>query len=506
MKVNPLYYIDYLLDRVTMYRLVLYVLLGFIVILSFSSFLSLIPYSFVTIYLSTAFLIGVCWIANTIFSLVWDVPANTESFLILVLIISPAKTVNEFIFLAWAGILSQASKYLLAWNRKHFFNPAAIAVVITAVTLGESASWWVGTASMVPFVMLGGFLIMRKLHFEDLVFSFVFVSTILTLSLSVIRGSDVMTSVIQLVTRSPLFFFAGIMLTEPLTLPPTKSLQALYGGLVGVLFLPQIHLGTVYSTPELALVVGNIFSYIVSPKEKLLVTLREKIHVAPDIVDFVFALPKKYAFTPGQYMEWTLPHDAVDSRGNRRFFTIASSPTEDTMRLGVKFYDNGSSYKKAMALITNETKLLAGSLSGSFTLPKDKMKKLVFISGGIGVTPFRSMIKYLVDMNEKRDIVHFFANKFPEDVVYKEVFDTAESTLGIRTIYTITDTQKQYELWSGHIGRVDGAMIQTEVPDFKERTFYLSGPHGMVTGYVAVLKGMGVTASHIVTDFFPGLV
>jgi ferredoxin-NADP reductase len=86
------------------------------------------------------------------------------------------------------------------------------------------------------------------------------------------------------------------------------------------------------------------------------------------------------------------------------------------------------------------------------------------------------------------------------------VFDTAESTLGIRTIYTITDTQKQYELWSGHIGRVDGAMIQTEVPDFKERTFYLSGPHGMVTGYVAVLKGMGVTASHIVTDFFPGLV
>lgn len=510
MKLNPLYYIDYLLDRVTMYRLVLYILIILLVIASYYSVISLIPYSFVSILGSTFFLIGVCYLTNSIFAKVFEVPANSESFLItaliLALIVSPAHSLDGVVFLGWVGILSMASKYILAYKRKHIFNPAAIAVVITALTLGETASWWVGTVSMVPFVAIGGFLVVRKLHYEDLLVSFFFMTCCMLLLRTILMGSDPLNTARVLFLQTPLLFFAGIMLTEPLTLPPTKKLQVVSGGIIGILISPLIHIGNFYLTPEIALVVGNIFAYLVSPKEKLLLTLKEKIQIAPDITDFVFSLSKPYNYTPGQYMEWTLPHTHVDSRGNRRYFTLASSPTEDTIRLGIKFYEHGSSYKEALKNVDTNVKLLAGSLAGSFTLPKDKTKKLVFISGGIGVTPFRSMIKYLVDMHEKRDIVHFFANKFPEDVVYKDVFDAAEQTLGIRTIYTITDTKQHYALWTGHTGRIDSAIIQLEVPDWKERTYYLSGPHVMVTAYKDVLVKMGVSSTQIITDFFPGLV
>src|SRR5206468_2445876 len=80
-----------------------------------------------------------------------------------------------------------------------------------------------------------------------------------------------------LVFHSCLLFFAFIMLTEPLTTPPTKRLQIMYGALVGFLFVPQIHIGNIYSTPELALIIGNIYSYIVSPKTKLLLHLQQRL-------------------------------------------------------------------------------------------------------------------------------------------------------------------------------------------------------------------------------------
>src|SRR5262249_39273116 len=135
----------------------------------------------------------------------------------------------------------------------------------------------------------------------------------------------------QLLIESPLFFIAAIMLTEPLTAPPTRDLKRIYAVIVGFLVIPQIHLGSLYSTPELALVAGNVFSYVVSPKERLVLRLVKRGKLARDVVDFAFRPSQKLAFAPGQYMEFTLGHPNPDSRGNRRYFTIASSPTEDVL-------------------------------------------------------------------------------------------------------------------------------------------------------------------------------
>ncbi|TIP56005.1 MAG: hypothetical protein E5X68_35440, partial [Mesorhizobium sp.] len=89
-----------------------------------------------------------------------------------------------------------------------------------------------------------------------------------------------------------------------------------------------------YFTPELALLTGNLFAYAVSPKGRFVLTLERIEQTAVDTYDFVFKSQRKLAFQAGQYLEWTLGLDRPDNRGNRRYFTVASSPTEQSVRLG----------------------------------------------------------------------------------------------------------------------------------------------------------------------------
>src|SRR5947209_3459771 len=238
-------YIDYFLDRVTMYRLVLYVLIGLIAIAAVLSYFILLPFSPLALLLSTLFLVIICWAANWILASIFAVPTNVESVyitaLILALIIDPVKSPGDLQLLGWAAILAMSSKYILALNNKHFFNPAAIAVVITSFALGESASWWVGTAGMLPAVLLGGVLLVRKLRQGEMVVLFVTASLVTVCVASLVQELSVLRELQQLLVASPLFFFAAIMLTEPLTTPPTQNLKCIYGLLTGILFIPLIH-------------------------------------------------------------------------------------------------------------------------------------------------------------------------------------------------------------------------------------------------------------------------
>ena len=505
-------FVDDFLNKITMYRLVLYYLIGLLAAALLLSLFGILPYSPVGLVYSVFFITLLCWIVNVVSAWIFNVPTNVESVyitaLILALIITPIKTLDAqyFGFVAWAAIWSQTSKYILALHRKHIFNPVAFAVALTALTINQSASWWVGTAWMLPFVLVGGFLTVRKIRRFDLVFSFFVVALITILGLDLARGLGLVSSLQKVLVDSPLFFFAFVMLTEPLTTPPTKGLQAVYGGLVGLLFAPQVHVLSLYSTPELALLAGNVFSYLASPKKKLLLTLKEKVRLGPGIFDFVFATDTGMKFRAGQYLEWTLEHDKPDNRGNRRYFTIASAPTEQEIIMGVKFYDPPSSYKKSMLAMQPGEKILAGQLAGDFTLPKNPKEKSVFIAGGIGITPFRSMVKYLLDTNQTRDIVLFYSNRTASEAVYTDIFDQAVEKLGLRAVYTLTDKSQVPNGWQGNVGPINAELIAAEVPDFKQRRFYLSGPHAMVTAYENALLSMGVAQNKIKTDFFPGFV
>lgn len=489
-----------------MYRLLLYYLLFLIAAgmgLGFFGLLQINPW---LLLLSTITLVIICWLVNLLFASVFEAPTNVESLyisaFILALIITPVFSFSGIMFLVWASIWAMASKFIFAINKKHVFNPVAFAVVLTAFVLGESASWWVGTLYMAPFVIIGGLMIVRKIRRFDLVLSFLITSLAIILLIAFFRGNNLLTTANNVVFGTPLLFFAFVMLTEPLTTPPTRLLRILYGAIVGFLFTPLVQIGSVYFTPEIALLVGNIFSYLVSSKEKLVLKLKEKVQIGTDAYDFIFEDPEKFYFHPGQYMEWTLPMKSTDSRGNRRYFTLSSSPTEEDIRIGVKFNENSSAFKKQLKNLKEGDVMVASQLSGEFTLPHDHTKKLVFIAGGIGITPFRSMLKYLVDRKEKRDITLFYSCRNFSDVAYQKVFDEAQKELGIKVICTITDATPSN--WKGKTGYVDEKMIKTEVPDYKERMFYLSGPHSMVTAFEETLKKMGVKDTHIIIDYFPG--
>ncbi|MEP7358469.1 MAG: RnfABCDGE type electron transport complex subunit D, partial [Anaerolineales bacterium] len=309
--------LDGLLNRVTMYRLALYYLIGLLGVALVLSAAGVVESGPLELLASVAWLVIVCGAANWLFARAFDVPANAESAyisaLILALILDPIRSPGDLWFLGWAAVLAMGSKYIVALNRKHLFNPVALAVAVTYFTLNRPASWWVGAPAMLPFVALGGLLVVRKLGRFDLVLSFVLAALAAVAGLSLLAGQPVGTALQQTLLSSPLLFVASIILTEPLTTPPTRRLRVVYGLLVGALSAPQIHLGGFYMTPELAILAGNVYAYIVSPKARLILQLKEKVKLAPDVYDFIFAPARPMAFAPGQYMEWTLGHRGADS-------------------------------------------------------------------------------------------------------------------------------------------------------------------------------------------------
>ena len=455
--------IDNVLNRVTMYRLVLYYLIFLVAAAVALSFFGFLPFQPINLLFSLSVLVSVCWIANRTLAKLFNVPANAESLyitaFILALIITPQPPTRYFAagsaFVVWAGVWAMASKYFFAIRRKHIFNPAAFAVALAAFTLNQAASWWVGTAAMLPFVLFGGLLVARKIARFDLVLSFLAAACAVTLGPSLAKGAGVLSSAGQFFADTPILFFAFVMLTEPLTSPPARTPRILYGAMVGLLFAPFLHFGKVYSTPELALLAGNVISYVMSPKARYLLKLKAKTFLADGIYDFRFTADRRLRFQPGQYLEWTLRHSRPDSRGNRRYFTIASSASEPEVRLGVKFYPDASSFKRSLLAMKPGDEIVASQLAGEFVLPKDKRAKLVFMAGGIGITPFRSMIRDLLDHDERRPIAVFYSNRTAPEIVYTEVLEEARNRLGIETVYTLTDTNGVPPDWQGGTGRVD---------------------------------------------------
>jgi glycine betaine catabolism B len=487
--------LDNFLNSITMYRLVLYYLIFLLFVAFVLSVFGLMSFSAISLGVSIIILVSISWVTNIIFARIYNVGTNVESVyitaLILALIITPAISLKSIEFIGLSALLAIASKYLINIKGKHIFNPAAIGVVLAGFIFNMYASWWIGTAILFPFT-LAGIIIVKKIRRFDMVFYFFIFSLISILLLSFIHGNTNPFLIIKnIFIDSPILFFAFIMFTEPLTTPPSSVLQNIYAVIVGILFAP-LKLGVIYTTPEIALSIGNVFSYLVSPKEKLILKLTEKNKLTSSIYEYIFENKEKLKFTAGQYMEWTLPHASSDSRGVRRYFTLASSPTEDDIKLGIRFEKDvkGSSFKNKLLTLKIGDEIVASQLAGDFTLPKNASQKLVFIAGGIGITPFRSIIKYLKDTNQKRDIILIYSDKNKNEMVYKEIFDHSP----IKVLYW--ETQKE--------GYLTKEFITKNIPDFQKRIFYLSGPQNLVKSIESVLFTLKVPKSTVKLDYFPG--
>src|SRR3989344_2088007 len=176
-------FVDNFLNSITMYRLAMYALFGMALFALIFSFLGLIDFTPAELMLSAV-------------------------------ILTPAMDLNGAGILALAGIIAMASKYLIAPFRRHIFNPAAFgAAAIFLLDLG-GASWWVGTSAMFPAILITGFLIVRKIRRFDL-----FLSFFATLLVSAFYFFG---AFMEAILSWPAIFFGTIMLTEPITTPPTK--------------------------------------------------------------------------------------------------------------------------------------------------------------------------------------------------------------------------------------------------------------------------------------------
>ncbi len=505
--------IDRFLNATTMYRLVLYGLALLAAVSVVFGFFELLPFSGLVLVGSSVVFVSACVGINTLLAKLYRVPANFESSivtgLILFLLIAPPIQGNELVpFLGtalFASAIAMASKYVLAFHKRHVVNPAAFAALVLGFVGSPNVTWWIGSRPLIPVVAIIGLLIVKKIRKFTLVGSFLCAWVVATAAVSALGGFEIMESVTLGLVSGPVIFFATIMLTEPLTSPATQSMRSVFGALVGVLFAAQFHIGPLFSTPELALVIGNLFAYVVSRnRRRLTLRLIEKRELASEIFEFAFEPDARLAFQAGQYIEWTLPHPNPDSRGIRRYFTIASSPKEHVMRFGVRIGQSVSSFKTSLRSLPIGGVAYASHLMGDFILPKDTNQKLLFIAGGIGITPFRSMIQYLMDIGEKRDIVLLYACASSKDFAYMDVFEHAKHSFGLKTVQIVTDADKCEPGFHCRLGYVDEKLLAEEVSDFRVRMCYLSGPVAMVKAYKQLLQSLSIPARNIVTDYFPG--
>ena len=497
--------VDRFLDRLTTYRLMLYYLYVLVGAAAVAALFHKVPYRWYEVLLAAGWLVVVCRVANFWLAERFSVPKNKESelitALILALILSPITSPKSALILAAAGTVAMASKYLLVINRWHIFNPAAVGAYAVGATLHAYPSWWVGTAYLTPVVIAGGILIMRKM--KRFIMAAVFISLYLAILAFTVylnqSGSAVPHNLWIALSASPLLFFAYVMFLEPLTSPRYAQNYLPYAVLVASLY-GFTKLGV---SPEEALLVGNLFTYLVEPNRRVALKFVRKVKEAEGIESFMFSGKQGIKFNPGQYLEWTIPQTNADARGNRRYFTISSSPTEKGLMLTARIPEPSSSFKSHLAHLKKGDEVLAAQLAGTFTLPKSDKQKMAFLAGGVGITPFRSMVKYLLDFDQPRPIELLYSANIPEDLAFRDLFKDAEK-VGLRTHYTITDTQESHPGWHGRRGLISKEMIAEVIPDWAERIFYISGPYGFVFATRQTLLSLGVPSRQIKSDYFPG--
>jgi len=214
------------------------------------------------------------------------------------------------------------------------------------------------------------------------------------------------------------------------------------------------------------------------------------------ITTFWFKPEKPVDFIAGQFIELYLPHVQVDDRGIKRWFTVSSSPTDDMLSITTKFSEPSSSFKDALRALEPGTVVDMDPPMGDFVLPQDPTIPLVFVAGGMGVTPYHSIFKWLHDTEETRQIKFIYAVKTEDDIIFQETFDDA----GIHATIVVTEPS---DAWGGERGHLtaDHILKLTE-PD--ERTLiYLAGPEPMIEDLQKGLVAEKFPRNRIVTDFFP---
>lgn len=496
-------WLEQLTGKITMYLLV-FVVLCFMLVWALSlSLLGHIGYTPVQILASSSLLVMVSYLSNRLLGWAYGIrPQGVSALitgLILFFIFSPTDTLAGLLGLTLVALFAQASKYVLAVRGRHVFNPVAIAAVVAGLVGVAYTSWWVATPVLLPITLLGGFLVLYKTRHLAMGAVFVVVAYGLIVMSGLLAGQTLGYIIVAAAVSWPLFFFAGFMLSEPLTLPPRRWQQIGLAGLVAILFALPMKLGAISMTPEIALVIVNGLAFTLGQRRGLFLTLTGVHKLTPTSRAFTFKTDQPLHFKAGQYIELALPHARADLRGLRRILSIVSAPGDNTIELGMKIPTRSSSFKQALMGLPIGAQLSAPLISGDFVLPRNPRIKLLFIASGIGITPFISQLKFLASQNQTRDIVLIYLVRNSDELAYVEIIRRS----GVRTIVVSEHVSERLPGWFyAPQSRVDSSLLESYMPDLIERMAYVSGPPLMVEAASQILKALGV--KRLKTDHFSG--
>ncbi|MGV8876383.1 MAG: FAD-dependent oxidoreductase [Rhodoglobus sp.] len=448
-----------------------------------------------------AFSWGASWLAATIARAHAHLESSLITGLLVFFIMAPSFDVGGLLGIGLAATIAGASKYLIVFRGRHIFNPAALgAYVFIFVPLGFP-TWWIGTPLLQPLILVGAAIILYRSHRLDTGLVFVVVAASIRIAVTVAAGGTLTEALTFTFASSPLIFFVGFMLSEPLTQPPRRWQRLGVAVLVAALFAIPFSVGPLYSDPLLALLIGNLVSFAFTQRRTIRMTLTETQHIAENIWQVTFAVSRGLTFRAGQYVELSLPHASADFRGVRRYFTI-SSPPDFGATLSVTFSvsERSSSFKAALLSLPRGSAVNATGIWGDFVLPRNTDHPLLLIAGGIGITPFASQLGHAQHSGQRRNTVLAYATTRGGDFPFADVLDQSGARIIAFGPSQGTTVPPGWE--SGGTARINGETLSALVPDLARRRIYISGPPAFVNELKRALRKHG--AKTIRTDHFSG--
>jgi ferredoxin-NADP reductase len=210
-------------------------------------------------------------------------------------------------------------------------------------------------------------------------------------------------------------------------------------------------------------------------------------HLTENIKTFWFRPERPVRYMAGQFTEIRLPHRNADERGDKRWFSLSSSPSEPGLAITTRIGSGRlSSFKRQLFRLTPGAELSLSEPIGDFVLPKDQSLPLVFVAGGIGITPMRGMIKWLIDSGEKRDVKLLYAVRGEKEAVFSEFFKQYGADMRVTT------------------NRLSAEDIIAFAGPAENKLIYLAGPEPMIEALFKNLTNLGIDQKQLVVDYFPG--
>ena len=234
-----------------------------------------------------------------------------------------------------------------------------------------------------------------------------------------------------------------------------------------------------------------------------LVEVREE---AKGTLSFFWKPERPVSYIAGQFFYFTLPSlKYPDPKGATRHFTLSSSPTEGEILRSTTRIREESGYKKTLNKLSMGSVIEGEGPNGTFLLDENEKGAFVFLAGGIGITPFRSMMKFATDKKLPVPMHLIYSNSIPEEIAFRaEIDQLSKTNPHIKVDMTISKPEESSQKWEGLTGRIDENLIRKLVPDVSVPIFMVAGPPAMVDAVEQILGKLGLPAGRVRSEKFTG--